>query len=49
MVIGVVEDKNNSRYKILTESGYYEGSGLDLFEFNGTEFISIANGFSFGV
>jgi hypothetical protein len=22
---------------------------LDLFEFNGTEFISIANGFSFGV
>ena len=49
MVIGVVEDKNNNRFKILTESGYYEGSGLDLFEFNGTEFISIANGFSFGV
>jgi hypothetical protein len=48
-VIGIIEDKTDYRYKILTESGYYEGSGLDLFEFNGTEFISIANGFSFGV
>ena len=48
-VTGVIEDKSNNRYKVLVESGYYEGSGLELYEYNGTDFTSVANGFSFGI
>jgi hypothetical protein len=48
-VIGIADVNGDNRSEILIESGYYEGNELDLFGFDGKDFIVIANGFSFGV
>lgn len=48
-IIGIVDVNGDNRSEILIETGYYEGNGLDLIEFDGEKFIMIAKGFNFGV
>jgi len=48
-VLGVTDINSDGYNEILTESGYYEGWGSELFGFDGENFIKIADGFFFGV
>jgi len=48
-VIGVVDVNGDGIYEVLTEDGYYEGSGYNLHNLEGKEYKTIASGFFFGV
>jgi len=48
-VIGIVDVNGDGIYEILTEDGYYEGSGYNLHKFDGIGFNVVASGFFFGV
>jgi hypothetical protein len=48
-IIGIVDENGDGIYEILTEDGYYEGSGYNLHKLEGKEFKAIVSGFFFGV
>ena len=48
-IIGVVDVNGDGIYEILTEDGYYEGSGYNLHKWSGKEYKVITSGFFFGV
>jgi len=48
-IIGIVDINGDGIYEILTEDGYYEGSGYNLHKLNGKEYKVITSGFFFGV
>lgn len=47
--IGIIDVNGDGKQEILTEWGYYEGWGLELFRLEGEKYISIADGFFFGL
>jgi hypothetical protein len=47
--IGIVDTDGDGMYEIIIESGYYEGAGYELWKYIKDGFISIANGFNWGV
>lgn len=49
-LVGVVDYNGDGQYELFGESGYYEGSGYDLFKINNEgKFELIASGFYWGV
>lgn len=48
-VIGTVDIENDGKFEILIETGYYEGSGYELWGFKDNKFIKICEGFYYGV
>jgi len=48
-VIGTVDLDNDGIFEILIETGYYEGSGYELWGFKDNIFVKICEGFYYGV
>jgi hypothetical protein len=48
-VIGTVDLDNDGIFEILIETGYYEGSGYELWGFKDNNFVKICEGFYYGV
>ena len=48
-VIGVADVNNDGKEEILTEWGYYEGLGSEIYKFDGENFVKIADGFFYGI
>jgi hypothetical protein len=48
-VIGVADINNDGKEEILTEWGYFEGLGSEIYKFDGENFVKIADGFFYGL
>jgi len=49
MLLGTVDYNGDGQYELVSESGYYEGIGYDLYQDNNGVFELIATGFYWGV
>lgn len=49
MLLGTVDYNGDGQYELVSESGYYEGIGYDLYQNNNGVFELIATGFYWGV
>lgn len=49
MLLGVIDYNGDGQYELLSESGYYEGIGYELYKLNKGEYEIIASGFYWGV
>ncbi len=47
--IGTLDTDGDGALEIIIENGYYEGSGYELWKYTKDGYISIANGFTWGV
>lgn len=48
-VIAVVDYNGDGIYELLTENGYYEGAGYQLWKYSSPSFIMLTTGFNWGV